>query len=286
MNTTMREEWFTLDDIQPSENEDTLYCISVDGPDRQFLAGELALPTCNTEEGKAEDEMRGESQLIIGSIARLGRAAGVHLLVATQRPDAKLIPGELKANLTTRVNCGRTDSTASSMILDNANGVRVSGAVRGRMFVQNHGQGHHGQGFFQTQEWIDEWLESKGVNPDGSPLGTAQKRTFSGDMGDFEGADLDGQAGISNEEYIRQLAEEDAQIAAGEMPAPADDFDMGGAPPQTVSENSQNLPEQELPESSIGRPEFEEREADDNPFHRPEDDFDSVLEDLIAENEE
>ena len=32
-------------------------------------------------------------------IARLGRAAGVHLLVCTQRPDADAVPGQLKANL-------------------------------------------------------------------------------------------------------------------------------------------------------------------------------------------
>src|SRR5581483_2391812 len=32
-------------------------------------------------------------------IARLGRAAGIHLLCCTQRPDAEAVPGQLKANL-------------------------------------------------------------------------------------------------------------------------------------------------------------------------------------------
>ncbi|MHB8571733.1 MAG: hypothetical protein ACYDAY_02080 [Candidatus Dormibacteria bacterium] len=32
-------------------------------------------------------------------IGRLGRAAGVHLIVCTQRPDADVVPGQLKANL-------------------------------------------------------------------------------------------------------------------------------------------------------------------------------------------
>jgi S-DNA-T family DNA segregation ATPase FtsK/SpoIIIE len=35
-------------------------------------------------------------------IAQLGRAAGVHLLVATQRPDATVLPGQLRSNLASR----------------------------------------------------------------------------------------------------------------------------------------------------------------------------------------
>ena len=38
-------------------------------------------------EGKEDDAVKGEIQMIVGSIARLGRAAGVHMAVATQRPE-------------------------------------------------------------------------------------------------------------------------------------------------------------------------------------------------------
>lgn len=84
----LSEEWFTIDDIVQIETADKLYCISVDSPDKQFLIGEMGVPTHNTDEAKAQDELKGEATMIIGSIARLGRAAGTHIVVATQRPDA------------------------------------------------------------------------------------------------------------------------------------------------------------------------------------------------------
>src|SRR5699024_12048634 len=104
------DEWFTLDSIEDVESDEKLYCIAVDNPDKQFLIGNINVPTHNNDEGKAEDELRGEASMIIGSIARLGRAAGVPLILATQRPDAKLIPGETKENLHVRINCGQTRS--------------------------------------------------------------------------------------------------------------------------------------------------------------------------------
>lgn len=61
-------EWFTLDDIEllsQEESTDKLYCISVDAPEKQFLIGELGVPTHNTDEAKAADELKGEAIMII-----------------------------------------------------------------------------------------------------------------------------------------------------------------------------------------------------------------------------
>lgn len=41
------------------------------------------------------------SQKILQELAAKARACGVHLLLATQRPDAQVLPGRLKANITT-----------------------------------------------------------------------------------------------------------------------------------------------------------------------------------------
>lgn len=52
----------------------------------------------------------------LSEIARLGRAAGVHLIVCTQRPDAEAVPGQLKANLAATV-AFRVRSAINSAIL-------------------------------------------------------------------------------------------------------------------------------------------------------------------------
>lgn len=59
------EEWFTVDDIVETESTDKLYCISVDAPEKQFLIGDLGVPTHNTDEAKEQDELKGEAQMIL-----------------------------------------------------------------------------------------------------------------------------------------------------------------------------------------------------------------------------
>ena len=56
-----------------------------------------------------------ESKLSV--IARQGRAFGVHLILATQRPDASILSGQIRNNIDCRV-CGRADNVLSQIILD------------------------------------------------------------------------------------------------------------------------------------------------------------------------
>lgn len=57
-----------------------------------------------------------KNQLI--RIAQIGRAAGVHLIVATQQPTVKVVPGLLKANITNRVALRTASASDSRVILD------------------------------------------------------------------------------------------------------------------------------------------------------------------------
>lgn len=51
-----------------------------------------------TTEGKEEDAMKQEIVMLIKSVTQLGRSAGIHMALATQRNDASIIPGVIQNN--------------------------------------------------------------------------------------------------------------------------------------------------------------------------------------------
>jgi hypothetical protein len=126
----------------------------------------LMAPTgVKTDQGKEDDQLHGEATVLIGEILRLGRAAGVHIALAMQRPDATVLKGEFKNNLEMRIVAGRYDSTASAMALDNGLASRVPN-IKGRGVAQANGDGKIYQGYFAPQSWIDDWIME---NPEREP---------------------------------------------------------------------------------------------------------------------
>ena len=91
------------------------------------------------EESKAKDELRKAAMRALEDIASLGRAAGVHLYVSTQRPDVqlKILSGPLKHNLTGRLACGQMDATASGMALDSDAAAQLPAEPKGRAIWQS-----------------------------------------------------------------------------------------------------------------------------------------------------
>lgn len=78
------------------------------------------------------------TQAILASmreVARLGRAVGIHLWLATQRPDVKAIEGAIKINLAVRIT-GRMPTAVDSMTALGTGAASKLAAVPGRMILQ------------------------------------------------------------------------------------------------------------------------------------------------------
>jgi S-DNA-T family DNA segregation ATPase FtsK/SpoIIIE len=111
-----------------------------------------------TLEQEKEEPLREIMSKKLEEIARLGRAAGIHLSISSQRPDAKILHGEFKQNLSARLAMGRMSPPASAITLDNDQATKIHGAVKGRGYFQEFGEGAYFQAYFAPSDWLDEWL--------------------------------------------------------------------------------------------------------------------------------
>ncbi len=72
-------------------------------------------------------------------VAQMGRAAGMHLVIATQRPSADVITGLMKANIPSRIAFAVASAMESRIILDTAGAEKLVG--RGDMLYAPLGEG-------------------------------------------------------------------------------------------------------------------------------------------------
>ena len=98
-------------------------------------------------------------------VAQMGRAAGMHLVIATQRPSADVITGLMKANIPSRIAFAVASSMESRIILDNPGAEKLVG--KGDMLYAPLGEGkpRRVQGCFIAPEEIErvvDFVKEKG----------------------------------------------------------------------------------------------------------------------------
>ena len=88
-------------------------------------------------------------------IAQMGRAAGIHLIIATQRPSADVITGLMKANIPSRIAFSVASAMESRIILDTVGAEKLVG--RGDMLYSPIGSGkpQRVQGCFVTDAEVE-----------------------------------------------------------------------------------------------------------------------------------
>jgi DNA segregation ATPase FtsK/SpoIIIE-like protein len=120
-------------------------------------------------------------------LAQLGRATGIHLIVATQRPSVDVVTGLIKANFPSRISFGVTSQIDSRTILDTAGAEKLLG--RGDMLYQavDASRPERVQGVFisdgEIEDLVNYWQNTKWAPLPDVSLHSVGEEIYGGDPG-------------------------------------------------------------------------------------------------------
>ncbi|MDL2212163.1 hypothetical protein LJB88_04735 [Erysipelotrichaceae bacterium OttesenSCG-928-M19] len=117
-----------------------------------FACDEIAELLDKTGVSKNEKELITELEGKLSTLARLSRAIGIHLFLSTQRPDANILNGQIKTNISYRI-CGKADSILSNIVLDNSSAHEMIPKDEQGLFV-NQDNNIFRAYYYDDNEWL------------------------------------------------------------------------------------------------------------------------------------
>ena len=95
----------------------------------------------------------------IGRLAQMARAAGMHLVIATQRPSVDVITGVIKANIPSRISFAVSSQVDSRTILDSAGAEKLLGKGDMLYYPVGEAKPQRVQGCFISEEEVEKVVE-------------------------------------------------------------------------------------------------------------------------------
>lgn len=136
-------------------------------------------------------------------LAQLARAAGIHLIIATQRPSVNVITGLIKANMPSRIAFSVTSNIDSRTILDMGGAEKLLGNGDMLYYPQGFTKPLRVQGAFVTDDEVAKVVDFLSKhNESGTYSEEIQEKIASAEIGTGSGGDGDNAAADSRDAYF------------------------------------------------------------------------------------